>query len=98
MGTIILSAFVAHTGWHWLEERAGQLSQFPVPAFDLAMLAVMMQWLTVLVTIAALAWFAKVVLKPLVVKWGRRSFKEDGPAGKTADAGLSSLNDLPPLK
>ena len=25
MGTIILSAFIAHTGWHWLLERASQL-------------------------------------------------------------------------
>ncbi len=39
MGTIILSAFVAHTGWHWLTERGGQLLQFPVPALDLAALA-----------------------------------------------------------
>jgi hypothetical protein len=28
MGTIILSAFIAHTGWHWLLERAGQLRLF----------------------------------------------------------------------
>jgi hypothetical protein len=28
MGTIILSAFVAHTGWHWLLERADQLRLF----------------------------------------------------------------------
>jgi hydrogenase/urease accessory protein HupE len=28
MGTIILSAFVAHTGWHWMIERAGQLRLF----------------------------------------------------------------------
>jgi hypothetical protein len=28
IGTIILSAFVAHTGWHWLVERAGHLRLF----------------------------------------------------------------------
>jgi hypothetical protein len=28
IGTIILSAFVAHTGWHWLLERAEQLRKF----------------------------------------------------------------------
>ncbi len=28
MGTIILSAFIAHTGWHWLVERAEQLRLF----------------------------------------------------------------------
>src|SRR4029079_15347659 len=28
MGTIILSALVAHTGWHWMIERADRLRQF----------------------------------------------------------------------
>ena len=28
MGTIILSALVAHTGWHWMIERANHLRQF----------------------------------------------------------------------
>ena len=28
MGTIILSALVAHTGWHWMIERADHLRQF----------------------------------------------------------------------
>ena len=36
MGTIILSAFVAHTAWHWMLERGAVLRQYPVhlPAFD----------------------------------------------------------------
>jgi HupE / UreJ protein len=29
-GTIILSALVAHTAWHWLTERVGVLSEFPL--------------------------------------------------------------------
>lgn len=28
MGTIILSAFIAHTGWHWMIERGAQLRLF----------------------------------------------------------------------
>src|ERR1022692_768666 len=28
MGTIILSALVAHTGWHWMTERIDRLNQF----------------------------------------------------------------------
>lgn len=28
IGTIILSAFIAHTGWHWMIERADQLRRF----------------------------------------------------------------------
>ena len=63
MGTIILSAFVAHTGWHWLTERGEQLLMFPVPTLDLATLAALMWWLTLLVAAAGLAWFANVLLK-----------------------------------
>src|SRR5205807_9349302 len=38
MGTIILSALVAHTAWHWMTDRAGVLRQyhFSWPAFDAA--------------------------------------------------------------
>ena len=30
MGTILLSALVAHTSWHWMSERAGVLSQYRI--------------------------------------------------------------------
>jgi HupE / UreJ protein len=39
MGTIILSAFIAHTAWHWMTERSEALSQFPWPAVDAAFMA-----------------------------------------------------------
>jgi hypothetical protein len=63
MGTIILSAFVAHTGWHWFTERVDVLRQFPWPAFDIASLALAMQWLTILATLAFIAWVVRSVLK-----------------------------------
>ncbi len=93
MGIIILSAFVAHTGWHWLTERADQLRQYPVPAMDLATLAVIAQWLTFIAVAAAIAWFVT-----LFRQRGRRSFKEDSAGNAAAAAELSSLNDLRPLK
>ena len=35
LGTIILSAFVAHTAWHWLTERFGLLREYQFqPVFD----------------------------------------------------------------
>ena len=34
IGTIILSAIVAHTAWHWTGERWERLRQFAWPAFD----------------------------------------------------------------
>jgi hypothetical protein len=59
MGTIILSAFIAHTSWHWLEDRAGRLSQFRFewPAFTAAQWATLLSWLIGLVLLAGVAWF-----------------------------------------
>jgi len=60
MGTIILSALVAHTGWHWMTERADQLSQFSFAGAGLgaAELAVAARWLLWLVILAGLGWAA----------------------------------------
>ncbi len=58
MGTIILSAIVAHTGWHWMTERWEKLSQFRFewPAFDAAWWAVALRWLVVIVLLVGLMW------------------------------------------
>ena len=56
MGTIILSALVAHTGWHWMIDRYGVLRQFPWPAITAAGLASSVRWLIVVVAVAAIAW------------------------------------------
>jgi hypothetical protein len=58
IGTIILSALVAHTGWHWLTERGQQLLryQFQVPAFDASFFLMVVRWLIVLTIAAAAAW------------------------------------------
>jgi hypothetical protein len=65
MGTIILSALVAHTGWHWMQERADKLSQFPFqwPVLTAALLANAMRWLMVFVFLAALYWLVFRVLR-----------------------------------
>jgi hypothetical protein len=57
-GTIILSAFVAHTGWHWFTERGSQLMryQFVLPALDAAFFLMVVRWLIVLTIAAAAAW------------------------------------------
>lgn len=49
IGVIILSALIAHTAWHWMEDRFGQLSKFPLPDFTLAMalrgvMVIMLLW------------------------------------------------------
>ena len=60
MGTILLSALVAHTGWHWMSDRAGQLVQYTFrwPVFDLGFLARTLALLAVTLALAAATWVA----------------------------------------
>jgi hypothetical protein len=80
MGTIILSALVAHTAWHWMLDRADRLRQFPLrwPALGAAQLAAVLRGLMVLVAIAGVVWLIRDVLRP-------RLFRET--PDKAADAG-----------
>ncbi|MBI1874156.1 MAG: HupE/UreJ family protein, partial [Acidobacteria bacterium] len=66
IGTIILSALVAHTSWHWLTERADLLRQFRVewPTIDAAFLASAMRWLMLLVIAAGLVWLVGLFRRP----------------------------------
>lgn len=52
MGTIILSALVAHTGWHWMLERGAVLGRFEWPDFGAAFLAGAMRWLIAILLLA----------------------------------------------
>jgi hypothetical protein len=58
MGTIILSAIVAHTAWHWMIERGERLSQYTFvwPALTPAFLASGMRWLMLTLIVAAAIW------------------------------------------
>jgi hypothetical protein len=53
LGTIILSALVAHTAWHWMTERYEVLQQFPWPDITAADAATAIRWLMVLIVLAA---------------------------------------------
>jgi hypothetical protein len=65
MGTIILSALVAHTAWHWMIDRWGTLRQFPFPrpVLNASFLATSMRWAMVVVALAGLVWLVSVVLR-----------------------------------
>ena len=67
MGTIILSAFIAHTGWHWMIDRGSQLRQYEWPALDAVFIARGLRWLTVLVLLVGVWWVVSLVWRP----WGR---------------------------
>jgi HupE / UreJ protein len=70
MGTIILSASVAHTGWHWMMDRADQLRQFRFdwPAPDAATLASVLRVLMVIVLLAGLGWAVRSLLREHAVR------------------------------
>jgi len=65
MGTIILSALVAHTAWHWMIERGEQLKQFRFqwPALTPAFLVTVMHWLMAIVALAGVLWLMSVLME-----------------------------------
>jgi len=85
IGTIILSALVAHTGWHWMIERAGQLKQFRRPALNASLLAAAMRWLMLTLILAAFVW---------MISWALRRRAEQIDKGKaTGREGLETANE-----
>ena len=65
MGTIILSALVAHTAWHWMRERAEQLSRytFDWTSLTAAQLAGATRWLMWIVIAAGVVWLVSIWLR-----------------------------------
>jgi hypothetical protein len=61
VGAIILSALVAHTGWHWMIERGDLVRQFDFvwPALDAALFAGILRWVIVGVILAGLFWLVR---------------------------------------
>ncbi|HEY2376678.1 MAG TPA: HupE/UreJ family protein [Gemmatimonadaceae bacterium] len=58
IGTIILSAFVAHTAWHWMLDRGAVLRRYHVqwPSVDAAWFASAMRSLMLLLIVVGLGW------------------------------------------
>jgi len=63
LGTIILSALVAHQAWHWMVDRVDTLKQFPWPTITDGGLMSALGWLFVLVALAAMIWVVSVVTR-----------------------------------
>jgi hypothetical protein len=62
VGTILLSALVAHTGWHWATDRGAALRRFPWPSFDTATILRSIRLLIVILIATALVWLVFGVL------------------------------------
>ena len=60
---IVLSALVAHAGWHWMSERWGALRQHPWPVLDAAAAASIVRWLMAALALAMLVWAADRVVR-----------------------------------
>lgn len=61
MGTIVLSAIVAHTAWHWMLDRGSVLRQFRFewPALDATLLALVLRWLVLFTVLGGLLWLVR---------------------------------------
>jgi hypothetical protein len=64
MGTMILSALVAHTAWHWMTDRWNQLRQFRIslPVLNAAFAVLAMRWAMVIIALGGLVWVVSLVL------------------------------------
>jgi hypothetical protein len=56
VGTIILSALVAHTAWHWMTERGTELGKYPWPTLNAETLSTALWWAMAAVALAATLW------------------------------------------
>jgi hypothetical protein len=56
--TIIVSALIAHTGWHWMTDRFALLRRYPFewPLLDAAFFALLLRWMILAVALGAVAW------------------------------------------
>ena len=78
MGTIILSAIVAHTAWHWMIDRYAVLRQYHIqfPALEAAPLAKALYLLMLIVVAAGLVWVVFGLLWPRFARTGEENEPE----------------------
>ena len=65
IGTIILSAIVAHTGWHWMIDRAQLVwrYQFELPDLTPGFFAGALRWMMIVVAVAGAWWLVRTLVK-----------------------------------
>ena len=82
LGTVVMSALIVHTGWHWMSERAARLAQFQFrwPVFDTLFLAGILRVLMLVLVAGGLYWLIFEVLRPAAEGLGRVASRPDGRA------------------
>ena len=58
IGGILISALLAHSAWHWMLDRGGQLTQFQyqLPVLDAMFFAALMRWGMLLIVVVGVLW------------------------------------------
>ncbi len=88
IGAILLSALLAHSAWHWMLERGGQLGQyqFQMPVFDALFFAALMRWGMLLIIIIAALWGMYELFRrlSLIEGFGSYGFGRRDDAGQEA--------------
>ena len=76
--TIVVSALIAHTGWHWMTDRFALLRRyrFEWPVLDAGFFALLLQWLMLAIVVAGAAW---VIFGVIGVRRNARQRREDAP-------------------
>jgi len=74
LGVILISAFIAHTGWHWMLERGAELLKYrwQWPALNAAFFALAFRWAFALV-------LAGTLMALVSQWWSRRSRRQSPP-------------------
>jgi hypothetical protein len=85
MGTILLSALVAHSAWHWMTDRAASLREFDyrMPVMNAAWFAALLRGLMLLLIVAGVVW----LLWGLFARLLREGREKDAvPASQSLDS------------
>ena len=74
---IVLSALIAHSGWHWLTERFAILQQYSFgwPVFDAALLAMAARWLILVLVAIFIVWLARTLAAHFNIRLDGRAAK-----------------------
>jgi hypothetical protein len=84
IGTILMSALVAHTAWHWATERGRVLMNYRFPEFSLADIAALLRLLMVIVFAAFLVWLMRLWVGRVSTSPSTASGLAEEPSGRSA--------------
>ncbi len=85
VGTIVLSAIVAHTAWHWMTERWATLARFDWPAVTAVGVVSALGWTLAALVVAAVVWIGS-----LMMRMSAPGAEEGSPTSAPDTDGLST--------